>query len=106
MPGLNEILTWLIYKLCAPKLIITLHQKIINKTRQEKVIDKRCVTSHFPCRFVSWEFNQTNTIMMQRTLIDTESKTQNAVKLDKAFCTIEGVRPMKKYQILRPIYWK
>ena len=33
---------------------------------------------------------------MQRTLIQTESKTQNAIKLDKAFCTIEGVRPVKK----------
>ena len=53
MPGLNEILTQLIYKLCAPKLTITLHQKMINKTRQEKVIDTRCVTGHFPCRFVS-----------------------------------------------------
>ena len=53
MPGLNEILTQLNYKLCAPKLTITLHQKMINKTRQEKVIDTRCVTGHFPCRFVS-----------------------------------------------------
>ena len=43
---------------------------------------------------------------MQRTLIQTESKTQNAIKLDKACCAIEGVRPMKKYQILGSIYWK
>ena len=48
MPSLNEILTQLIYKLCAPKLTVTLHQKIINKTGQEKVIDKRCVTATFP----------------------------------------------------------
>ena len=53
MPSLNEILTQLIYKPCAPKLTVTLHQKMINKTGQEKVIDKRCVTCHFPCRFVS-----------------------------------------------------
>ena len=79
---------------------------MINKTGQEKVIDKSCATGHFSRRFVSWEFNQINTILMQRTLIQIESKTQNAIKLDKAFCTIEGVRPMKKYQILRPIYWK
>ena len=43
---------------------------------------------------------------MQRTLIQTELKTQNAIKLDKAFCAIEGFRPVKKYQLLRPIYWK
>ena len=34
---------------------------------------------------------------MQRTLIQTESKTQNAIKLDKAFGIIEGVRPVKKH---------
>ena len=32
---------------------------------------------------------------MQRTLIQTESKTQNAIKLDKAFGTIKGVRREK-----------
>ena len=53
MSSLNEILTQLIYKLCAPKLTVTLHQKVINKTGHEKVIDKRCATGHFPCRFVS-----------------------------------------------------